>query len=393
MPNSTHIQTRLDLILSQVLLKLDLVIQRDQNQSVSREDAQATTTKDEGTPDAATPPFLAAIKLDHGLAQPVPREEEGASLPASIPRDHSCVPVHASPRDQPDDDDDDDDDDVAPPHFVVLGQSTAEPSAAAATNTTGTTPCPHLPPAPGPHSLPVEHLHLDDNLPSSQAPHLQDSLGPLPDNGILELEPTSCTLSTITPLPALLPRKKNKKKRKNKMRVEQDGRAAERKKRVASAEGEQGGSEGGGGRRGSSRMEYEQQQQMGHGGEAMMMMGDLVRWGDTIPSTHASSMGHHHHHPPPPAFGPSHITGHGDRSYHAGGLPTTTSYPNPAYYPYSLADVPYPHHLGFYPNYSLPDPHPPPLLPTVAPHAVSATAPAPVDHPPSAATPCDHPAL
>jgi hypothetical protein len=242
MPNSTHIQTRLDLILSQVLLKLDLVIQRDQNQSVSREDAQATTTKDEGTPDAATPPFLAAIKLDHGLAQPVPREEEVASLPASIPRDHSCVPVHASPRDQPDDDDDDDDDDVAPPHFVVLGQSTAEPSAAAATNTTGTTPCPHLPPAPGPHSLPVEHLHLDDNLPSSQAPHLQlrptsvfshssvfclganprefgvhrDSLGPLPDNGILELEPTSCTLSTITPLPALLPRKKNKKKRKNK---------------------------------------------------------------------------------------------------------------------------------------------------------------------------------
>jgi hypothetical protein len=117
------IQRRLDLILSQVLLKLDLVIQRDltklNKQIATKQATTTTTTVAKQNPRQITPPFLASICLESADQPPAKRriEEDGEQV-------ENKSDAHTAQRRRKSESLDDEHDDL----IIILEHSSNEPS-------------------------------------------------------------------------------------------------------------------------------------------------------------------------------------------------------------------------------------------------------------------------
>ncbi|KNZ50471.1 hypothetical protein VP01_4408g1, partial [Puccinia sorghi] len=195
-PVTTSIQRRLDLILSQVLLKLDLVIQRDlgklnlskynsktdESQPLKKKPQQSKKNEMESENREPTPPFLASIRLDGACPGSRPPQVQLAKLPppqtttVSPDRDSHVLPLNPSMPSSTTP--------VIPPSF-----SSPSPTPIADSNISPTPVQPPLDLVPSHPAYPKRPLEQDFELPSA-------SVGPS------------------------LSRKKAKKKRKSKLSVD-----------------------------------------------------------------------------------------------------------------------------------------------------------------------------
>ncbi|KAH9472109.1 hypothetical protein MJO28_002069 [Puccinia striiformis f. sp. tritici] len=290
MESTTIIQRRLDLILSKVLLKLDLVIQRDINK-LNRQN---------------TPPFLESISFEELQTQ---QNDSVISVPVPVP---ASVSVSVSEEEEEDSDDDDDDDLI-----IILDHSRKHP---APNKLSSTNPAKKqktiIPPPPSTTTETTSSGRVLENHRLKRIKALA-SLPPPPPSPLPLPAPAPAPAATSMSNPKS--RRKGKKSRRNKG----GGRGCSmgHHQQQNQQEGEEEG------RRLSNEHFYHESQDIENREEISTsfqgsMIGNLMRWGQTLPSSSSSSSSshyyYHHQNENLLRFNPielPQITGNGYRSY------------------------------------------------------------------------------
>ncbi|KAH9464305.1 hypothetical protein MJO29_002113 [Puccinia striiformis f. sp. tritici] len=284
MESTTIIQRRLDLILSKVLLKLDLVIQRDINK-LNRQN---------------TPPFLESISFEELQTQ---QNDSVISVPVPVP---ASVSVSVSEEEEEDSDDDDDDDLI-----IILDHSRKHP---APNKLSSTNPAKKqktiIPPPPSTTTETTSSGRVLENHRLKRIKALASLPPPLPS-------PLPLPAPAATSMSNPKSRRKGKKSRRNKG----GGRGCSmgHHQQQNQQEGEEEG------RRLSNEHFYHESQDIENREEISTsfqgsIIGNLMRWGQTLPSSSSSSHYYYHHHQNENLlrFNPielPQITGNGYRSY------------------------------------------------------------------------------